>query len=264
MAKVNTIKRKNVIRYNNDPCIVNECVIRTPPNLTSFCQMTLRNLVNGKVVHVRCPVSESFDVLPTEQRKVEYSYENQGIYAFMDNDTFELIELNREIIEDAINYLVPGNEYELYYVDGSTPNQIPPPGHRKRGRRRGGGGGQVKHGQKQKHERKKRVMMVVVPFTKGRGKKPNQPGGTGDIWGAQEGRVDRAKGLVGQKRKGVRAGGTSPSQQTITGGSREGGGNARQQGKWVRAHYTRVESAPCKEGGGGGGGGSEGEGRWCI
>jgi elongation factor P len=119
MAKVNTIKRKNVIRYNNDPCIVNECVIRTPPNLTSFCQMTLRNLVNGKVVHVRCPVSESFDVLPTEQRKVEYSYENQGIYAFMDNDTFELIELNREIIEDAINYLVPGNEYELYYVDGS-------------------------------------------------------------------------------------------------------------------------------------------------
>ncbi len=119
MAKVNTIKKKNVIRYNNDPCIVLECTIRTPPNLTSFCQMQLRNLANGKAVHVRCPVSESFDVLPTEQRKVEFSYENQGVYAFMDDETFELIELEKDFIGDAVNYLVPNQHYELMYIDGN-------------------------------------------------------------------------------------------------------------------------------------------------
>ncbi len=122
MAKVNTIRKKNVIRYNNDPCVVLECAIRTPPNLTSFCQMQLRNLVNGKAIHVRCPVSESFEILPTEQRKVEFSYENQGVYAFMDDDTFELIELNRDTIEDAVNYLVPGQKYELQYIDSSPFN----------------------------------------------------------------------------------------------------------------------------------------------
>ena len=118
MAKVNTIKKKNVIRYNNEPCLVLDCTIRTPPNLTSFCQMTLRNLTNGKVVHVRCPVSESFDVLPTDARKVEFSYENQGVYSFMDDETFETFDINRSMLEDAIPYLASNRHYELYFVDG--------------------------------------------------------------------------------------------------------------------------------------------------
>jgi elongation factor P len=118
MAKVNTIKKKNVLRYNNDPCLVLECVIRTPPNLTSFCQMTLRNMVSGKTVHVRCPVSESFEVLNTDVRKVEFSYENQGVYAFMDDETFETYEVNREQLESDIPYLVVNHHYEMLLVDG--------------------------------------------------------------------------------------------------------------------------------------------------
>jgi len=118
MAKVNTIKKKNVIRYNNDPCLVLECVIRTPPNLTSFCQMTLRNLVTSKVIHVRCPVSESFDVLSNDVRKVEFLYENQGVYVFIDDETFENYEIDKSIIEDDIPYLILNHHYEVFLVDG--------------------------------------------------------------------------------------------------------------------------------------------------
>jgi elongation factor P len=118
MAKVNTIRKKNVIRYNNDPCLVLESMIRTPPNLTSFCQMTLRNLVNGKVVHVRCPVSESYDVLNTDIRKVEFSYETQGVYSFMDPESFESFDMDKNMIEDIVQYLVPNQLYELFQVDG--------------------------------------------------------------------------------------------------------------------------------------------------
>jgi len=119
MAKVNTIKRKNVIRYNNEPCLVLECVIRTPPNLTSFCQMTLRNLVTSKTIHVRCPVSESFDVLNNDIRKVEFSYENQDVYYFMDDETFETYEIQKDMIADEIPYLVPNHHYEIFMVDGN-------------------------------------------------------------------------------------------------------------------------------------------------
>jgi elongation factor P len=118
MTKVNAIRKKNVLRYNNEPCLVLESTIRTPPNLTSFCQMTLRNLLHGKTVHVRCPVSDSYDVLNTNVRKVEFSYVNQDVYAFMDNESFETFELNRGNIEDILDYLVPGQLYELFEVDG--------------------------------------------------------------------------------------------------------------------------------------------------
>lgn len=119
MAKVNTIRKKNVIRYNNDPCLVLECAIRTPPNMASFCQMSLRSLVSGKVIHVRCNVGESFEVLPTDSRRVEFSYENQGVYSFMDDETFETYEMDKGMLEDVINYLVLNQHYELFFVDGS-------------------------------------------------------------------------------------------------------------------------------------------------
>lgn len=119
MAKVNTIKKKNVIRYNNEPCLVLECVIRTPPNLTSFCQMVLRNLITGKKINVRCPVSESFDVLNNDVRGVEFSYENQGVYYFMDDKNFETYEINKDVIEEDIPFLIPNHHYELFIVEGN-------------------------------------------------------------------------------------------------------------------------------------------------
>lgn len=119
MAKVNTIRKKNVIRYNNDPCLVLESAIRTPPNLTSYCQMSLRNLVTGKVIHLRTSTNESYEVLNTDARKAEFSYENQGIYHFMDNESYETYELRKEMLEEATLYLVPNNNYELFLVDGS-------------------------------------------------------------------------------------------------------------------------------------------------
>ncbi|MDX2109856.1 MAG: elongation factor P [Verrucomicrobiota bacterium] len=118
MAKVNTIRKKNVIRYNGDPCLVLECNIRTPPNMAAFCQMALRNLVFGKAIHLRLSTGESFEILDTDARKAEFSYENQGVYHFLDNETYETYEINKDMIEDAINYLVPNQSYEVFFVDG--------------------------------------------------------------------------------------------------------------------------------------------------
>lgn len=119
MAKVNVIRKRNVVRYNNDPCLVLECQIRTPPNMSAFCQMQLRNLVSGKVIHLRLSTGESFEVLDTDARKAEFSYESQGTYHFLDNETFETYEINKEMLEDAISYLVPNQNYEIFFVDGS-------------------------------------------------------------------------------------------------------------------------------------------------
>jgi len=118
MPVVAHIRKKNVISYNNEPCLVLDHAIRTPPNMRSFCQMTLRNLRTGKVTPLRVNVGESYDILSTDVRKLELSYENGGIYTFMDPETFEEITFNKEIIEDALNYLVPNQTYDILFVDG--------------------------------------------------------------------------------------------------------------------------------------------------
>lgn len=116
-TQVNKISRGNVIEYQGQPCFVLERTIHTPPNLTSFCTMQLRNVKTNKVVHVRTNAGDSFNVMHNQSVKMEFSYENQGLFAFMDLESFEQIELSAEIIGDARKYMVPGLEYNIMMVE---------------------------------------------------------------------------------------------------------------------------------------------------
>ncbi len=118
MAVVAHIRKKNVISYNNDPCLVIEHAIRTPPNMRSFCQMTLRNLKTSKIIPLRVNVGETYDILETDVKKLEYSYESGGLYTFMESRTFEEIVLDKDLLGDALNYMVPGSSYDVLFVDG--------------------------------------------------------------------------------------------------------------------------------------------------
>jgi len=121
MAKMtpNRISKKNVVRYNGDMCVVLECITRTPPNLRAFVQMELRSLTSGKSFPVRCSTGEEFEVLENRSRILDFSYENQGTYVFMDPDTFDQIEIPKEILADAVDFLVPNQKYEIMFVEES-------------------------------------------------------------------------------------------------------------------------------------------------
>lgn len=118
-TKVNKISRGNVIEYNSEPCLVIECKIVAPPNMSALCQMTLKNLRTGKTIHNRTNVGDSYEVLHKEIKELEFSYENQGMYAMMDLETFETIELSEEVVGDAKDFLIEGKKYQVFFVDGS-------------------------------------------------------------------------------------------------------------------------------------------------
>ncbi len=115
---VSSLRRKQVIKYNNEPSIIVEAQLHTPPNLSSFFKMTVRGLTSGKANHIRCNVGEAFEVLHTDIKRLELSYENQGVYSFMDTQTYESFEIEGTKIEESISYLVVGNSYDVMFVDG--------------------------------------------------------------------------------------------------------------------------------------------------
>lgn len=124
---VSKIGKGNVIDYNKEPCFVLERTIHTPPNLSSFCTMQLRAVRTSKVIHVRTNVGDSFDVLHKEIKKMEYSYESQGMYAFMDLESYEQIELDEGIVAPAKEFLVMNKEYQIFFVDGMPMGiELPP------------------------------------------------------------------------------------------------------------------------------------------
>jgi len=119
-TKVNKISRGNVIEYEKQPCLVIECKIVAPPNMSALCQMQLKNLKTGKTIHNRTNVGDSYEVLHKEIKDLEYSYKAGDMYAFMDLETYETIEVTPEVVGDAKDFLIEGKEYQIFFVDGNA------------------------------------------------------------------------------------------------------------------------------------------------
>jgi len=117
MPSANDIRRGQVVKYNSAPHLILETTHRTPGNLRAFVQIKMRNLIYGKSLDQRFSSSESMEVLQTERKTLEFSYFDRDVYAFMDPQTYETIELSAELIGDAKNYLVPNGPVEVLYVD---------------------------------------------------------------------------------------------------------------------------------------------------
>jgi elongation factor P len=117
MPSANDVRRGQVIKYNGAPHLILETAHRTPGNLRAFVQIKMRNLIYGKSLDQRFSSSDAMDVLMTERKNLEFSYQDRDIFAFMDPDTYETIELSAELIGDAKNYLTPNGMVEILYVD---------------------------------------------------------------------------------------------------------------------------------------------------
>lgn len=118
MPAANDIRKGQVIKYNGTPHLVMETQHRTPGNLRAFVQVKMRNLVYGKSLDQRFNSSDTIEVMQTERKTLEFSYQDRDTYAFMDPETYETIELSQELIGDAKNYLVANGKVDVLYVDG--------------------------------------------------------------------------------------------------------------------------------------------------
>ena len=119
MPAANDIRKGQVIKYNGEPHLVMETQHRTPGNLRAFVQMKMRNLRHGKSLDQRFNSSDTLEVLPTEKKTLEFSYVDRDMYAFMDPETYETIELPASLIGDAKNYLTPNGVIDVLYVAGN-------------------------------------------------------------------------------------------------------------------------------------------------
>ena len=118
MPAANDIRRGQVIKYNGEPHLVMETQHRTPGNLRAFVHVKMRNLRYGKSLDQRFASTDSIEVLPTDRRKLEFSYADRDTFAFMDPNSFEQIELTEQQLGDVKNFLTPGGEVDVLFVDG--------------------------------------------------------------------------------------------------------------------------------------------------
>jgi len=105
------------INYNGDITVVLDMQHRTPGNLRAFVQATLRSIRTGKSSDVRFSSTEKIEPVPMISKKMEYSYKDGADYVFTDPDNYESVTLSKELVGDAINYLVENGVVTVTFVE---------------------------------------------------------------------------------------------------------------------------------------------------
>ncbi|MDR0787622.1 MAG: elongation factor P [Gemmatimonadota bacterium] len=79
----------------------------------AFVRTKLKNVLTGAVLERTFRAGEKIDEVRLERRAVQYSYTDGDLYYFMDQQTFEMIPLARDVIgKDQLLYLKENMECE--------------------------------------------------------------------------------------------------------------------------------------------------------
>jgi len=119
MAQANRLRPGSVIIYNGDLCRVTNVTHLTPGNLRALVQAKMRNLKTGVQFENRFRATEEVEVAFLEKHKMEYLYDEGDRYHFMNQETFEQIELDHDLLGDAIKYLLPNTVVEVTFHEGN-------------------------------------------------------------------------------------------------------------------------------------------------
>jgi len=92
----------------------------------AFAQVELRNLRNGSKLNERFRSADKVERVRLEQKDQQFLYESGGMLVFMDNETFDQIELPADILGDARPFLQDGMSIKIeYHEDEALSASLP-------------------------------------------------------------------------------------------------------------------------------------------
>ena len=119
MKLAQEVRAGNVIMIGNNPMVVQKAEFSKSGRNASVVKMKLRNLLSGGGTETIYRADEKFDVIQLERKEVTYSYFNDPMYVFMDEE-FNQYDVEKENMEDALPYLEDGLACELTFYEGKT------------------------------------------------------------------------------------------------------------------------------------------------
>jgi len=87
----------------------------TPGKGVACMQVEMRNIESDTKTNKRWNSSEKVERVILQQRPMQFLYESDGQYHFMDMETYDQISLDAGMLEDAIPYMLPEMMVEVEF-----------------------------------------------------------------------------------------------------------------------------------------------------
>jgi elongation factor P len=125
--KATMIRKGNVLRVNNVLYRVMQMDHVTPGKGRAHVQTKLRNLTEGTQTEMRFRSTDDVEKVALETKQMQYLYQDQQGYTFMDTETFEQISLGEDALGDAMMYVLPETTILIETFEGNPVGiELPP------------------------------------------------------------------------------------------------------------------------------------------
>ena len=119
--------RKGVtFEKDGQPCLIVDFQHVKPGKGSAFVRTKLKNVINGAVLEKTFNPSDKYPGAEIEKKEMQYLYNDENLYYFMDNDTYEQIPLNKEQIGDALKFIKENMSVTMLSYKGSVFAVEPP------------------------------------------------------------------------------------------------------------------------------------------
>jgi elongation factor P len=92
----------------------------------AFVRSKLKELKTGRVVDVTFRAGEKVEDVRVETKRLQYLYNDGSDFHFMDNDTYEQMQLPADVIGDDAKWFKENDEAEMLYAGGELIGVEPP------------------------------------------------------------------------------------------------------------------------------------------
>ena len=128
MSSTSNFRNGLIIEHKNSLFKIIEFLHVKPGKGGAFVRTKIKNIKTGQVIDETFRAGANIKIIRVEARNYNYLYESSGTYVFMDNETFEQIELSYDKIKDVQLFLIENTPTTIAFND-DDPIEVRIPAH---------------------------------------------------------------------------------------------------------------------------------------
>jgi elongation factor P len=113
------VRKGNIIMVKNQPHVVEGRDHRTPGKGNAAIILKVRGLHSGAGFDHRFSPNEKVELAPTNEESMQYLYADTNKFVFMNQESYEQLEILEEVIGDNKYFLIEGKDYKVMLYDGN-------------------------------------------------------------------------------------------------------------------------------------------------
>jgi elongation factor P len=119
MYSASDLRKGLKIMLDGEPCVVTDFQFSKPGKGQALYRTKLRKMLTGNTFDRTWRSNDKFEKAPLEERTMQYLYSQGDEYHFMDNKSYEQVQVDGEQLGDNTNFMIDNMDVQILLHNGN-------------------------------------------------------------------------------------------------------------------------------------------------